>query len=267
MATKTKKVSSRSGGKKIADSTAVLAQLASDFGPLDDVEMNDRLEVVLFGILIERLTIEQANHAMREYRANFVDWNEVRISSPEELQDAVKDAEDPLEVATAVKAFLNRLFYEQHHVGLGFLDERNTTEIKSFFKKSATLTEATSIFLLERIREYPALPVSALTMPFIERMGWAQPDSTPLKKQKEAFAFFERDQMLPAFVYLMHHARSVCTPEPDSMQCPTCSIKALCPFPKKVAAKKKTAAKKTTKVAAKATKKKAAKKKAAKKKS
>lgn len=265
MATKTKKVSSRNS-KTTADPVEVLATLAADFGPLDEVEMNDRLEVVLFGILIERVTIAEANHAMREFRANYVDWNEVRISSPEELQEAVKTADDPLETATAVKAFLNRLFYELHHVGLGFLDERNTTEIKSFFKKSASVSEATSIFLLERIREYPALPVSALTMPFIERLGWAQPDSTPLKKQKEAFVFFEREQMLPAFVYLMHHARSVCLPEPGTMLCPTCSLKPMCPFPKKVTAKKKSA-KKATKVAAKATKKKAAKKKAVKKKS
>ena len=259
MATKTKKVSSRK--KKIPTSVEVLDRLSAEYGGLEEVELNDRLELVLFGILVERLPVEIANQALRDFRAGFVDWNEVRISSVEELSTVVKAAEDPRETAQAVKDFLNRLFYEQHHVGLSFLDDRNNTEIKSFFKKSPSISEATLVLLLQRMREYPALPVSSLTMPFVERLGWAQPDSTPLKKQKEAFAHFEPDQTLAAFTYLMQHARTVCTPEPGTMRCPACTISTLCPYPKKTATKKKSTKKAAAKVAKKASKKKAKKKK------
>ncbi|MCA8960403.1 MAG: hypothetical protein KDC38_07815 [Planctomycetes bacterium] len=267
MATKAKKVSSR---RKNADASEVLALLAKEYGPLDRVEFVDLLELSLFAILVERLPLASAIEAFHGFRAEFVDWNEVRISTAMEVQEVLKGAAEPLETALVIKEFLNRLFYEQHQVGLGFLQERNTTEIKSFFKKSPAVSEAIVNLLLAKIREYPALPVSAATFPLAERLGWVDPEATPIKKQKEGFDHIGPDQIYPTFVYFTEHARGVCTADPATMECPSCVLNAACPYPKKSTAKKatkpkaKTVAKSTkaskTKTSAKKTKKKTTKK-------
>jgi hypothetical protein len=47
------------------------------------------LEAVVYGICHEGTTREQANQALSRFKDGFFDWNEVRVSTVEEIQGAL----------------------------------------------------------------------------------------------------------------------------------------------------------------------------------
>src|SRR6185437_3433789 len=52
------------------------------------------LEAVIYGICHEDSTREQANRALSRFKEGFFDWNEVRVSSLEEIQGALAGMSD-----------------------------------------------------------------------------------------------------------------------------------------------------------------------------
>ncbi len=53
------------------------------------------LEAVIFAICHEGTTREQANQAINRFKDDFFDWNEVRVSSIEEIQGVLAGLPDP----------------------------------------------------------------------------------------------------------------------------------------------------------------------------
>ena len=59
------------------------------------------LEAVIYGICHEETTREQANQALSRFKDGFFDWNEVRVSSIEEIQSVLAGMPDAEGRATA----------------------------------------------------------------------------------------------------------------------------------------------------------------------
>src|SRR3954462_117090 len=68
------------------------------------------LEAVIYGVCHEGTTREQANQALSRFKDGFFDWNEVRVSSLEEVQSALAGLPDPEPRAAKCRRFLRQLF-------------------------------------------------------------------------------------------------------------------------------------------------------------
>lgn len=231
--------------------------------PFPTLDLTDTLDLLMFGQLIDALPLEDALRAYEALKANFVDWNEVRISTLGELDEIFHKMSDPTDFSTGVKEFLNRLFTEHHHVGVDFLTALGNMEIKTFFKRSQRVPESAILLLMERLKEYPVIPLTAESVTVVERLGWVDSGATLLQKQKEVYAAIDRGQLVPLHVLLLEHARGTLSDRPSD--CPACSLETKkAKKTAKKAAKKKTAAKATKKATKKKTTKASAKKKVAK---
>ncbi len=219
----------------------VYSRLKETHGSLDDLECRDALDLLLFSHLLMILPLAESLRAFRQFKTQFVDWNEVRISTAKEVQDILRESEESLESAILIKEFLNRLFTEHHHLGLEFLKEKSISEIRSFFKKPPGINESTVNLLLEHLKEYPVVPLESWMHPCLERLGWASPTTTPLQRQKDLFEQASRERVLALYAYLAEHARAVCVTDPTQMDCPHCVLKRGCPHPNKVTARKNSA--------------------------
>ena len=203
---------------------------------------SENLDVLLFAHLGLQMPLGEAEKAFLALKTQFVDWNEVRISPTEEVKDVLKAATEPRALAKFLKDFLQRLFIEQHHVGLEFLRDRTNPEIRAFFKKHPGFADATVGLILERINEYPVVPLESFTMPFLERVGLATATTTPLARQKDLYTKIPRGQVVHLSMVVHEQARSTCTVTEEELDCPSCALKRGCPYPAKVTPRQRAAA-------------------------
>jgi len=210
---------------------------AESFPPIDD-----NLDLLILSHLSLQMPLAEAKSAFLALKTQFVDWNEVRISSAVEVREALKGAPEPLALAIFLKDFLGRLFIEQHHVGLEFLRDKSNPEIRAFFKKHPGFAESTVGLILERVNEYPVVPLESFAMAFLARVGLGSPEATPLSKQKDLYARVPREQVARLSMLIHEHARAVCPPSEGDLDCPSCALKRECPYPAKVTPRQRSAA-------------------------
>jgi hypothetical protein len=220
-------------------------KLAEAQGNADAIPpLHDNLDVVIFFQLARAMPLAEARKAFQALRTQFVDWNEVRISPAEEVEGVLKSAASPERAARFLQRFLMKLFLEHHHVGLEFLREKTNPEIKAFFKKVPEIADSTLGILLERVNEYPVVPLEATASPFLERVGIGKPNATFLARQKMLYESVPREQVLGLSLLIQDHAEHVCPPEEEAIDCPDCALKRGCPFPAKVTPRQRASAKK-----------------------
>jgi len=222
-----------------------MEKLHEEHGQLADFpSLEDNLDLLLFAHLSLQMRIEDAKKSFGGFKTQFVDWNDVRISDIAEVRDVVKGAQDPLSLAGFLQDFLNRLFLEQHHVGLEFLRNLTNPEIKAFFKRYSGFADSTMGLLLERINDYPVVPLENIAMPFLDRIGLGAPDTTALQRQKDLYEKVARNQVVLLSLFLNQQARYTCPMSEGDLDCPDCVLKRGCPYPAKVTPRQRAAAKK-----------------------
>src|SRR5205807_9050595 len=86
------------------------------------------LEAVIYGICHEGSTREQANQALSRFKDDFFDWNEVRVSSLEEIQGVLTGLSDPEGRAFRLRRFLRQLFEKTYGFTLEGLTKKPLKE-------------------------------------------------------------------------------------------------------------------------------------------
>ena len=188
------------------------------------------LDLVIFHQLHVVLSAE---HALRGYRAlkeDFVDWNEVRVSSIREIQEALGLCPNSLELSVFIKDLLELLHRERQDVSLEFLAEKSLGEIRQYLKRFRTLDTSTAEFLIRTRREHPVLPLSHSMEVVLNRLGiLGKGDSRP-KNEKTLHESLDPSQSLLLHHYLLNHAVEVCPPDENEIDCPSCNLRHMCAF-------------------------------------
>ena len=86
------------------------------------------LKAVVYGICHEDTTREQANQALSRFKDEFFDWNEVRVSSVDEIQETLAGIPDPEERAQRIRRFLRQLFNRTYGFTLDALAKKPLKE-------------------------------------------------------------------------------------------------------------------------------------------
>src|SRR5262249_4782538 len=84
--------------------------LQSPLGEVHEPEALPVLEQFIFALCRENATDEQARLAYRSLQTKFFDWNEVRVSSVREIEDALAGLSDTESRAQRLIAFLQEVF-------------------------------------------------------------------------------------------------------------------------------------------------------------
>src|SRR5438270_6187581 len=86
------------------------------------------LEAVIYGLCHEGSTREQANQTLSRFKDDFFDWNEVRVSSLEEIQGVLAGLSDPEGRAYSIRRFLRQLFERTYGFTLEALTKKPLKE-------------------------------------------------------------------------------------------------------------------------------------------
>jgi endonuclease III len=223
------------------------------------------LDLIIFHKIHLYLDEKTALQSFRRLKTNFVDWNEVRISSLPEIQEALAQAPSSLGVAVFIKDFLDYLHSCNQTMDLEFLAEENITEIRKFLRLIRSMNASTVSMVLRMRKEYPVLPIDSNMEPALVRMGLVKKTDNRDQKGRFLHTVVEADSALAFHHFLIEHARETCPPEDDDVQCPTCELTKCCQFFEKGGSRRKKPAKATKAAAAIRTKAPAAKTKSSKK--
>ncbi|WP_422930488.1 endonuclease III domain-containing protein [Singulisphaera sp. PoT] len=134
------------------------------------------LEAVIFGICHEDGTREQANKALTRFKEDFFDWNEVRVSSLEEIQGVLAGLPNAEDRAYRLRRFLRQLFEKTYGFTLEALAKKPLKESMKLLQEYELLLA--SDYVLAAVVQYAlgghALPLDSSLRRVLERLGIAE---------------------------------------------------------------------------------------------
>jgi endonuclease-3 len=186
------------------------------------------LEAVVYGICHEDTTREQANQTLSRFKDDFFDWNEVRVSSLEEIQGVLAGLPDPEGRAYRIRRFLRQLFERTYGFTLEALTKKPLKEsLKVLHEYEALGSDYVTATIVQQALGGHAIPVDASTRRALERLGVADAgtDAGALRAMLERAVPKNRGVEFTDLLEELAHDTCV-EGIPD---CPRCELRKVCP--------------------------------------
>ncbi|MFQ3592733.1 MAG: endonuclease [Gemmataceae bacterium] len=135
------------------------------------------LEQFIFGICREDSTPEMALQAYENLRSQFFDWNEIRVSSIGEIEDALAGLSDTETRANRIIAFLQDVFETNYSFNLDSIQKKGLKDAAKNLKGLKAANDYVVAWVIQRTLGGHALPTDAATMRVVQRLGLI--DATP----------------------------------------------------------------------------------------
>jgi endonuclease III len=146
-----------------------------------NAERNPRLsvlEAVVYAVCHEGTTREQANQALSRFKDEFFDWNEVRVSTIEEVQSALAGLPDPEPRAQRIRRFLRQLFEKTYGFTLeAFIKKPLKDSLKVLGEYEAFTSDFVEATVVQQALGGHAIPVDSLTRRALQRLGVIDPET------------------------------------------------------------------------------------------
>lgn len=186
------------------------------------------LEAVVYGVCHEGTTREQANQALSRFKDDFFDWNEVRVSTVEEVQGALAGLPDAEHRAQRIRRFLRQLFEKTYGFTLDAMSKKPLKEsLKALSEYEALGSDYVEATVTQLALGGHAIPVDGPCRRALERLGVEGPetDTPTLRAHLERAVPKNRGVEFVELVEELAHDTCV-EPEPD---CPRCELRKICP--------------------------------------
>jgi endonuclease III len=186
------------------------------------------LEATIYAICHEGATREQANQAISRFKDDFYDWNEVRVSSLDEIQSVLAGLSSPEDRAFKIRRFLRQLFEKTYGFTLDGLVKKPLKEsAKILHEYEAFASDYVLATVIQHALGGHAIPIDAPLRRGLERLGAADPkaDSATLRSTLERAIAKNRGVEFGDLMEELTH--DTCTEGvPD---CPRCDLHKICP--------------------------------------
>ncbi len=186
-ATNNQKASARGSDKGKISLSSIVKEAYSKNPTLKEITDLDALDTLMLGALTSKMPLKEVLKSWDLLRTQFVDWNEIRISSASEVAENFPKAEAPLELAVQIKEMLSTLYERRHQVSLEFIRENTLPETREFFKRSPELPDLCKLLVLAAIKEQPVIPMENWAQGGLIRAGLLSESKTSTQRQKDLY--------------------------------------------------------------------------------
>lgn len=197
--------------------------------PLDGSYPMDVVDLIIFHKLHLSMPLAGALKSFRHLKDSFVDWNEVRISSVREIQEALATSPESLAIAIFIKELLEFVHREQQNVSLEFLVEQNLGDIRRYLRQVRGLDSSTVSLILRLRKEYPVLPLTRSMEAVLDRLGLLT-RSTRDRRERVLHEMVAPDKALAVHHFLLNHSQEFCPPDVEAVACGRCCMRHMCAF-------------------------------------
>ncbi len=208
--------------------TEVHALLKKRYKVEPSAEKMSILESVVYAIAHEDSTRDQANQALSRFKDDFFDWNEVRVSTLEEIQGVLAGIPDTESRAFRIRRFLRQLFEKTYGFSLDALAKKPQKEaLKALEEYEALASDYVAATVTRLALAGHAIPVDAPALRALRRLGVAdeEADIPSLRGVLERAVPKNRGAEFVELIEQLAHDTCV-EGEPD---CPRCELKKICP--------------------------------------
>ena len=217
------------------------------------------LEELLFAICREGSTSADAQAAFDRLKKTFVDWNEIRVSTVQEVADALRPLPQAGLRAGWIIGVLHAVFELNYSYDLGDMEKKglkqaakqvsryfNDSELKKLNLKQAAkqsgrfkqVNDFAVAWVVQRSLGGHAIPLDGPTVRVLQRLGVVEEvDPDDLESLRGGIEHVIPKARGPEFTELFSiHAKELCT-EKDPL-CPKCPLLSDCPTGQELTAKK-----------------------------
>ncbi len=218
--------------------TTALTALRKKFPPPPEPPRRPILEEVLYAILREGVPSAVADAAFGRLKAAFFDWNEVRVSSVQEVADVLAGIPGAGDRAKRVVDFLQEHFERTYSFDLEDLEKKGLKQAAKQLAryKDKGVTDFVVAWVTQRSLGGHAVPLDGPSLRVLRRLGVADTDDLEAVRasvehyvpKAKGYEFTEE---------LIQHADAVCVE--GTPLCPQCPLKSDCPTGQELLAKAK----------------------------
>lgn len=208
--------------------TDVQALLKKRYKIGPSVEKLTTLEAVVYGIIHEGSTRDQANQALSRFKDDFFDWNEVRVSSLEEIQGILSGMTEAEGRAFRIRRFLRQLFEKTYGFNLDQLIKKPQKEsLKALEEYDAISSDYVMATVTRLALAGHAIPIDEPSLRALHRLGIAEDASDTPTTRGMLERAVPKNRAIEFSDLMEELAHDTCVEgEPD---CPDCELRKICP--------------------------------------
>jgi endonuclease-3 len=186
------------------------------------------LEQFIYGLLRKGATRELADRAFRTLREQFFDWNEVRVSSVRELEEALAELPDAEARAERLVSFLQEVFEARFSFDLEALHKKGLKEAAKSLAKYQAATDYVVAWVVQHSLGGHAVPLDLPTLRTARRLGLIDSEQDDLGAAQASLEHLVPKARGALFGDLIGNlAHEFCTEEEP--RCPACPMSGDCP--------------------------------------
>jgi endonuclease-3 len=185
------------------------------------------LEQFIYGLCRENATPEQADRAFRRLREHFFDWNEVRVSSQRELEDAFAGLGHPEARAQRLVSFLQEVFETTFSFDLEDLHKKGVKVAAKQLLRYQAANDFVGSWVVQRTLGGHAIPLDEATLRCVRRLGLIDNNQEDLEAIRASLEHLVPKSKGPAFTDAISVlAEEMC--HEDEPNCPSCPLAGEC---------------------------------------
>jgi endonuclease-3 len=198
------------------------ARRTVDSGP----EARPVLQQFIYGLCRENATPEQADRAYQYLCQRFFDWNEVRVSSTRELEEAFEGMADAEGRAQRLVVFLQEVFETTFSFDLESLSKKGLKQAAKQLSRYQAANDYIGGWVVQRSLGGHAIPVDAPTLRCARRLGLAESgaEEAEVRASLEHLVPKAKGPLFTDVVSFVAH--EYCWE--DEPQCPSCPLAGEC---------------------------------------
>lgn len=212
---------------KRASAGAIYKALRKKFGARSAYAKKEAVDHVVFSILLSGSSFEKAEKAFRALKSNYVDWNEVRVTSPRELSSVIESKGCVPRRSVPIKSFLQKLYIDNYTISAQPIQNMSPKRAREYVGGITGLPpEQVAEILLEAF-DMPITPIDRKIKYALVRLGFVRMGSTPTEVQNVFLRVASKGKASTAYRIL--HILSTEHCREDEQLCPGCPVKKHCP--------------------------------------
>jgi len=203
--------------------------LESPHGEVNEPEALPVLEQFIFALCRENATDEQARLAYESLKTKFFDWNEVRVSSVRELEEAMAGLSDAESRAQRLISFLQEVFETTFSFDLEALQKKGLKQGAKQVMRFGSANDYVGAWVTQRSLGGHAIPLDAPTLRCTRRIGLVEANTEDVESARATLEhLIPKAKGVPFTDAISNLAEKVCREEEPN--CPGCPLNADCLF-------------------------------------
>jgi endonuclease III len=216
-----------------AEKKKTIRVLARRIQPRTQVPMQV-IDLVVFHVLHLHLPVAKAEQAFARLKRNFVDWNEVRVSSVVEIQEVLGHGKAGAALAESIKGILADIHRQQHETSLEFVNELTIAQARKYLRSLEGVESATIDLVLRLKKAQDVVPLDRNCERVLVRIGVVPSGYSTRQKQRFLQRLIPEDQVVSFHRSVVDLARAVCHEDERDVRCAACPVRQGCGYSRRL---------------------------------